>query len=483
MGRQSSRRDFLKESALAGVGFWVAGTSLGAPVKSANEKVNIACIGVGGKGDSDSEQAGRVGNVVAICDIDEKFLNAKAAKYPGAKKYFDFRKMLTEMDKDIDAVTVSTADHTHAAASIMAMKMKKHVYCQKPLTHTVYEARLMREVANKMGVATQMGNQGTAATGLRRAVEFVQDGGIGKVTEAHVWTNRPVWPQSPNVKARPAKEDPVPPTIHWDEWIGPAPFRPYVGNRTYHDFNWRGWWDFGTGALGDMACHTANMAFMALKLGWPTSIAAENEALNPETYPGWARVVYEFPARDGMGPVKFVWYEGKKDGKYVLPEPESVKGQAERPSGLAVYYKDNKWFFRNAEGKVKHVSSGSFLVGDKACLFSPDDYGADAYLVTADGNVERLTGEPKRLPINGKDDGGMKMEWVEAIRSNNPKIAISNFNYAGMLTEAILLGNVAMRAGKKITYDGAHMKIPDYPDAEKYLKTEYRKGWEDCIKV
>ena len=222
---------------------------------------------------------GALGTVVALCDIDERHLNSKSQKFPDAKKFFDFRQMLDDMGKQIDAVTVSTPDHTHAPASVMAMKMKKHVYTQKPLTHTVHEARVMRETAAKMGVATQMGNQGSAANGLRRAVEAVQAGIIGPVSEAHVWTNRPIWPQAPKIMTRPP-ESPTPSYVHWDEFIGPAPMRPYADyeekrkdRRTgeekitrkgyYHDFAWRGWWDFGTGALGDMACHTANMAFRA----------------------------------------------------------------------------------------------------------------------------------------------------------------------------------------------------------------------------
>src|SRR5437879_1558771 len=256
--------------------------------------------------------------------------------------------MLDEMGKQIDAVTVSTPDHTHAAASIMAMKMKKHVYCQKPLTHTVFEARQMREVAKQMGVATQMGNQGSAASGLRRAVELIQSGIIGPIREAHVWTNRPAayWKQAPDIMKRPP-EKPVPAHVHWEEFLGPAPFRPYGelesaggeskgrrrGNSPYHPFAWRGWWDFGTGALGDMACHTANMAFRALKLGYPTSVVAECDTINPETFPAWAMIHYEFPARNGMPPVKFTWYEGKRNGERVLPPPELTKGQKVSDSG------------------------------------------------------------------------------------------------------------------------------------------------------
>jgi predicted dehydrogenase len=473
MSRRSSRRQFLQQSAAAGIGFWVAGGLTPTISRAANEQLNIACIGVGGKGSSDVSGAAKVGNIVALCDIDENHLGKKAEQHPKALKFHDFRKMLQELEKSIDAVTVSTPDHTHAPASMMALKMRKHVYCQKPLTHTVFEARRLREVAKEMGVCTQMGNQGTASDGLRAAAEHVQADGIGPVREAHVWTNRPIWPQAPGLTSRP-KEEPVPAHVHWEEFLGPAPFRPYA--KGYHPFSWRGFWDFGTGALGDMACHTANMAFMALKLAHPLSVAGECGEINPETYPAWARITFQFPARETMPEVKFVWYEGKTpDGKNVLPSPELVKGQGERKEGPAVYFKDAKWYFSDGK-KPKVISSGSFLVGEKATLFSPDDYGSESYLITPDA-VTKLTSKPEKLPRNGKGDDGMKAEWGQAIKSNKPSIALSNFDYAGMLTETILLGNVAMRAGKKLEFDGPSLKFTNDASANHFLHYEYRKGW------
>src|SRR5262249_15101274 len=305
--RKTTRRQFLQQGALAGVGFWAAGGVLLAERKGPSDKINVAAVGVGGKGDSDTQQAAKLGNLVAICDIDDKTLGKMADRFPQAQKFNDFRKMLETMDKQIDAVVVSTPDHTHAPASIMAMKMKKHVYCQKPLTHTVFEARQMREIAKKMGVATQMGNQGTAADGLRKAAEFVQNGGIGTVKEAHVWTNRPIWPQAPGLTTRPAPA-PVPAHVHWDEWLGPAPERPYANG--YHPFAWRGFWDFGTGALGDMACHTFNLAFMAADLRDPISFEAESSENNKEMYPSWSIIKFAFPAKDKRGPVPVTWYDG-----------------------------------------------------------------------------------------------------------------------------------------------------------------------------
>jgi predicted dehydrogenase len=487
-----NRRGFFRSTAALGAGYWLTASALSASraADKPNEQLQFACIGVGGKGHSDTSQVANLGVVVALCDVDDDFLNGKAgefknSKHADAKKYFDYRKLLDEMGKQIDAVTVSTPDHNHAPASIMAMKLGKHVYCQKPLTHSVYEARLMRKTAKDMKVCTQMGNQGTAANGLRRATEFIQSGGLGKVTEAHVWTNRPIWPQAPGIVARPKTEVKVPDYLHWDEWLGPAAFRPYHHpgdpydrkvHGTYHDFNWRGWWDFGTGAIGDMGCHTANMAYMALKLGLPHTISAQAGDVNPETCPSFAHVLMEFAARGDMPPVAWHWYEGRKNGKNVLPSPELVKGQGKRETEFAVFFDKDLWQFKSGK-KTAPVHSGSFLVGEKGVLFSPDDYGADAYIVTEDA-VTRLTGKPEKLPTNNGGDQGMKNEWVKAIRENNPAIALSNFDYAAMLTEAILLGNVAIRCGEKITYDGNKGVVTNSATAAQYIKREYRKGWE-----
>jgi len=466
MARRTNRRDFLKQSTAAGLGFWAAGgVSLAADKeKAAVERLNIVAVGVGGKGRSDAEQAARVGNLIAACDIDDNhldsFANAKDKNtgelpFRAVQKFNDFREMLDKLGDKVDAVVVSTPDHTHAPASAMAMRMKKHVYCQKPLTHSVHEARVLRELAAKMGVCTQMGNQGTAENGLRDAVELVQAGIIGKVTEAHIWTNRPIWPQAPGVTARPTDRPDVPRHVHWDLFLGPAPERPY--SPAYHPFKWRGWWDFGTGALGDMGCHTANMAFMALKLGHPTTIVAGSGDVNPETYPGWGRVVYEFPARGDMPAVKVTWYEGKKDGKLVLPSEElqaKVLKQGEKLPG-----------------------SGSILVGDKGILYSPNDYGA-AFRVLPEKDFALVQKPPQKLPRNGRGDSGMKEEWVKAIKEGKPDIAMSNFGYAGMLTEFILLGNVAIKAGKKLEFDGPNLKITNAPEANQFLKREYRQGWK-----
>jgi predicted dehydrogenase len=459
MSRRHSRREFIKQTSAIGVGAWIVGPNLLAQEKSPNERLRMASVGVGGKGSSDCDNAAEFGDMVALCDIDDNILEGKAKRFPEAKKYNDFRKMLEEMGDKIDAVTVSTPDHTHAPAAMMAIKMKKHVYVQKPLTHTVFEARALKDAAKKYGVCTQMGNQGTAENGLRRAVEIIRDGVIGPVKEIHVWTNRPVWPQAPRITARPEASEP-PAHVHWDLWLGPAAERPYSAEKMYnnrppyHDFNWRGWWDFGTGALGDMACHTANMAFMALKLGMPTAIVAEVIGLNPETYPEGAHIVWDFPARESMPAVKFNWYEGKKDGNKLLPPLELLYGE-------------------------KVVDSGSVLVGEKGVIYSPNDYGA-AYKIFPAKDFEGYKGPEETLPRNGdrNTDRGMKREWTDAIKANKPEIAMSNFDYAATLTEAMLLGNIAIRAnGKKLEYDGAAMKFSNAPEMNQYLHKEYRKGW------
>jgi len=450
------RRSFLGASAGA-LGYFFTADAYSAmrAADSPNEKLRFAGIGVGGKGSSDIDHAGNLGEVIAICDIDEgeRGLGGKAKKFPMAKQYVDFRKMFDELGKQIDAVTISTPDHTHAPAAVMAMRMKKHAYVQKPLTHSVFEARVLRDTARKYGVCTQMGNQGSAENGLRRGVELIQSGIIGPVKEVHVWTNRPIWPQAPKVTQRPPEED-CPKTVHWEEFIGPAPMRPYA--KGYHPFAWRGWWDFGTGAIGDMACHTANMAFRALKLGHPTLVVAEAGDVNPETCPSWARVTMDFPAREGMPACKLYWYEGQQNGAKVLP-PADLIGK--------VLKKDEKL-----------ANSGSMLVGEKGILFSPSDYGASFRLVGEGFEGVNLT-KPEKLPMNGKGDQGQKDEWVAAIKAGKPEIAYSNFDIAAMLTEAFLLGNVAIRAGEKIEWDGPNLKCTSKKGQELVMGS-YRKGWE-----
>jgi predicted dehydrogenase len=461
MSPRISRRRVL-QSSFVGLGYLFTGPAGSVrKVYGAANQLRVAGIGVGGKGSSDIEQAGKVMDVVALCDIDEERLNQRATTWPSAKKYFDYRKLFDEMSKEIDAVTVSTADHSHAPASLLAMRAGKHVYCQKPLTQTVFEARLMREVAAKSGVVTQMGNQGSALNGLRRAVEMIHGGLLGAVREAHVWTNRPAhyWKQSPDIVGRPKDTPPVPAHVHWQEWLGPAPERPY--HRAYHPHDWRGYWDFGTGALGDMACHTTNMAFRALNLGAPITVVAEAGEINPETYPAWAHIQYIFSARGDMAPCVLHWYEGSRNGKRVLP-PEDLLSKLLKPG-------------------EKLADSGSILVGDKGTLFSPNDYGAQFRLTPEKDFVGLNTRKPEKSPegTDGNEDAFMKKEWAEAIRLGKPSAASSNFGFAAQLTETMLLGNIAVRfGGEKLTWDAAKLRFTNSEAASKLVSKEYRKGWD-----
>ncbi|MBM3881736.1 MAG: Gfo/Idh/MocA family oxidoreductase [Verrucomicrobia bacterium] len=456
-----TRRQFLSRTTLAvGASTLVSFPYVGR-VLGANDAINVACIGVGGKGDSDSSDAARNGgNIVAICDVDQNTLDRKAKQFPKAKQYQDFRKLLDEMGGQIDAVTVSTADHTHGVAAIRAMKLGKHCFCQKPLVQTVQEARIVRQLANEKKLATQMGNQGSAESGLRRAVEVVQAGVIGQPQELHVWSNRPVWPQG---LMRPEGADEVPSTLNWDAWIGPAAMRPYKKG-VYHTFNWRGWFDFGTGALGDMACHTVNMPFRALKLGYPTVVEYEmGSRFFPETFPKTSRIRFEFPERDGMPPLKFWWYDGNP-GDALKPL---------RPGADAA--KEIIMTHGNLPG------SGALIIGDKGKLFSPDDYGARFYLAMK-GDEEFKSGDQheacKAVPQTIPRSPGHMQEWFRMMREGTP--AYSNFDIAAYLTEIILLGCVALRVGEgfRMDWDGPNMKSTNLPQAAQFVTRKSRPGWE-----
>jgi len=456
MDHRIGRRRFLQAGAFAGFGILGSGSSGGAAGRSPNDRLRFACIGVGGKGSSDTDDVARLGDVVGLCDIDANRLAQKAEKIPGAKTYNDFRAMLDELGPKVDAVVVSTPDHTHAAAALRAIRMGKHVYCQKPLAHTPYEARLMREEAVRMKVATQMGNQGTSHPGFRSGIDLIRSGVVGPIREVHVWTNRPFkyWKQAPDLTARPAETPPIPAHVAWDLFLGPAPERPY--HPVYHPHDWRGWWDFGTGAMGDMACHTANLAFMALKLGLPAHVSATSAALNPETYPAWATITYDFPARGELPPVKLTWYEGARDGERNLP-PSDLFGTGEKPP-----------------------SSGSLLIGERGSIFSPSDYGSEQRLLPAsrfEGRQPSLASPDEQKRQDRELDPSHKAEWARAIREDDPKIALSNFAYSGTLTEAMLLGNVAVRLGRPIDYDAATGTVTNSPEAARFVRPEYRKGW------
>lgn len=462
---KSSRRQFMGHSAAVGAGFWL-GTSTAAKAQgSALQSLAAACIGVGGKGSSDTSHIAEQGvKIVGLCDVDKGTLTKKAREFPDAAQYTDFREMLDQIGDKCDIVTVSTPDHTHAAAAIKAMRMKKHIYCQKPLTWSIREARMMRETAAEMGVVTQMGNQGTSEDGLREAVEVIRSGAIGDVSEVHIWSNRPVWPQG---QGRPQGSDPVPEGLNWEAWIGPAPMRPFKQG-AYHAFNWRGWIDFGTGALGDMACHTTNLSVMALQLWDPVAVTAVS---NPgiyegETFPGSSTIKFEFPKRGDLPPCVFYWYDGGNlPGDAIiskLPESFQKRVQAQR------------------DGKQK--TSGAVLVGSKGLLFSPDDYGAKYVLLPENQYVDFKLPEQSvpRIPYKAGNDQRQKWEFVSTIKGEYEPGTMANFDYAGRLTETILVGNLALRAGEgqRIEWDAKTLTSANRPEINQFVHREYRKGWE-----
>lgn len=419
-------------------------------VLGANNRLNIAGIGAGGKGAVDVAGCDSE-NIVALCDVDELNAAATFKKYSSARRYKDFRIMF-DKEKNIDAVTISTPDHMHFPAAMWAMRLRKHVYCQKPLTHTVEEARKLTEAARKYNVATQMGNQGHSDRWLRRNVELVQAGVIGQVREAHCWTDRPIWPQGVN---RPTETPPVPATLDWDAWLGVAPQRPY--SPAYVPFKWRGFWDFGTGALGDMGCHVYDMPFWALNLGAPTSVTAEQEGMTKDSPPKWSIITYEFPERPAEAarisstkapkylfpPAKFVWYDGGK-----TPRAELIKGK-------------------------KVATNGVILVGEKDTLYVPSYWGKGEFLSGA--KYEDFSSVTETLPKKDNFDRCHYEEWIAACKGG--PAACSNFDNSGPLTEMVLLGNVALLAGKKIEWNAKKLRITNDKAANRFLAKEYRRGW------
>jgi predicted dehydrogenase len=485
--RPWNRRTFLKTATLAG-GAAVFGVPTLLRGANLNSKLNIAAIGAMGKGASDTDCCDSE-NIVALCDVDAACCAGQLQKYAPAKFYQDFRRMFDEMGKGIDAVTVSTPDHFHAMAESLAMRLGKHVYGQKPLTQTIYEARYLHDLAQATGVVTQMGNQGSAADGLRRAVECIHAGLIGPVREVYVWTNRPIWPQG---IGRPAGSDPVPAALDWDVWIGPAPMRPYKKD-VYEPFNWRGWQDFGTGALGDMACHTVNMPFRALGLGHPTEIEAEAiHGMNLETYPIGSKIRFQFPARKisvpaahknffhrhdtlAFEPVTLWWLDGGQ------PDPNA-------PDGHDASNKPPRELTADIEAMLGEVpGSGCLLLGDQGKIFSPDDYGEQFFIKRNDEKkfthykkYAAAAAVPESLPRNpfqGDSDRRHHLEWIAAIKEGKPERCYSRFAIGAPLTEIMLLGCVALRAGKKIEWDGPNMRATNCPEAAPFIKRDNRAGW------
>ncbi len=439
-----SRRDFIRDSAVVASFIIVPRYVLGGQGNvSPSEKLNIAGIGVGGQGRWDLDNVSSE-NIVALCDVDWARAADTFKQYPKAKRYRDFRKML-EKETNIDAVVIATPDHTHAVATMMAIKMGKHVYCEKPLTRTVYEARAIAKAAREEGVATQMGNQGMAFEGNRLINEWLWDGAIGPVREVHAWSDRPThngqlfWAQGVD---RPKDTPPVPSTLDWDLWLGPAPHRPY--HPAYVPFKWRGWWDFGSGGLGDMGIHNLAPVFSALKLGAPISVHSSSTLFNQETLPLASTVHYEFPAREDMPPVMLHWY----DGGIIPARPEELEDTRElsREDGL-------------------------IFVGDKGKMYV-EGWGGNSPRLIPEAKMKAYKRPPKTLPRSI----GHHKEWIQACKSGSQ--TRSNFDFAGPLTEAVLLGTVSVRmGGKRLTWDSNNFKITNLPEANKYLHYEYRKGW------
>ena len=431
-----TRRQFASRSALAASALALP-TFVPSRVFGANERLNVAAIGAGGKGAVDIDGCSRE-NIVAMTDVDYTRAAASFKRFDKATRHIDFRQMLEKEGKHIDAVTVSTPDHTHAVAAAMAIRMGKHVYCQKPLTHTVSEARILTKLARKHKVATQMGNQGHSNPDSRRLVEIIQSGALGEVKEAHVWTDRPIWPQGID---RPKDTPPAPDTLDWDLWLGTAPKRPY--HPAYVPFKWRGWWDFGTGALGDMGCHNQDLAYWALELRDPLTVEAKHSGVNDETPPKWSAVSYQFPKNKNRGPVKLTWYDGGKKPDPALAKEKTLPG------------------------------NGSIIIGTKDTLYVPMYWGPGRFLSGA--KLEDFKNVPEHLP-KPKDFGRHHyQEWIDACKGGKP--AYSNFDYAGPMTESVLLANVALRAAGKIEWDAKKMRVTNLPAINQYVQHSYRKGW------
>ena len=431
-----TRRSFLASSAAATAGLALA-PRIGA--QSPNDRLNIAAIGAGGQGMANLNDC-RDENIVALCDVDEERAGQAFEEWPDAARYTDYREMLDDMANEIDAVVISTPDHTHANPALACMQLGKSVYVEKPLTHSVKEARILTEAARYHNVATQMGNQGNAGQGIRQVCEMVWGGHIGQVHTAHIWSNRPVWPQGMEA---PEEEMDVPDTLDWDLWLGPRSYRPY--HESYLPFDWRGWWDFGTGALGDMGCHNMNPAYRALHLGFPDEVElVRQEGMTDAAGPDSSVVRYHFPARRGMDAIEVFWY----DGGELPPRPEGVPEDEELGQG----------------------AEGSFLIGEDGILtFGP--HAENVRLLPAAEMEDFELPEP-RIPSSP----GHTSEWLQACKGG--PAAMSNFDYSGPFTEMVLLGNLAIRAGDRLEWDAENMRVTNNEAANEYVRYEYREGWE-----
>ncbi|MEE2637561.1 MAG: Gfo/Idh/MocA family oxidoreductase [Acidobacteriota bacterium] len=412
---------------------------LGRGFQAPSDTLNIAGVGVGGRGRADVRGCASQ-NITALCDVDPELAARTYAEFPKATTYIDYRVMF-DREPDLDAVIIATPDHTHAVIAMEAMRRGKHVYCEKPLTRTVAEARALATMATEQGVATQMGNQGHAGEGTRQIREWIDAGAIGTVREVQYWTNRPIWPQAIE---RPTEAHHPPAGLDWDLFLGPARERPY--HPSYHPFAWRGWWDYGTGALGDIACHSMDAAFWALDLDQPTRIESETTRLFEESAPAVSRITYEFPANGSRGPIRFVW----RDGNLTMPRPSQLAPHEQLPGG----------------------NSGQLFVGTEGVL-GADIYGRAPRVFPAERHHDLMASSP---PSTYPRSSGVYSEWIEACKGRGT--AGSNFpGHAGPLTEICLLGNLAVRTGKAIDWDAVTMRATNVPEANAFLDEPYRAGW------
>ncbi len=427
-----NRRKFLRQAALAPTALSLAtgitARAVAAP-KSANQSLNLAVVGVAGRGGANLNGVSKE-NIVALCDTNETKLNSVSRRFPKAEKFADFRKMLDEVADRIDAVVVSTPDHTHAPAAAAAMRLKKHCYCEKPLTHEVYEARILTELSIKNNLVTQMGTQIHAGDNYRRVVELIQSGAIGPVGEVHVWH-----PGALGGQDRPTDTPPVPKDLDWNLWLGPAPERPYTP--VYEPGRWRSWWDFGNGTLGDFGCHYMDLPYWALDLGYPTSVEAVGPPAHQETTAPQLTVHYEFPARGKLVPVKLTWTNGK-----TRPEILAKLGLGGWAAGVLFVGKDGML--------VADYTKWKLLPEKQFADFEPPEPTIPASI-------------------------GHHAEWIEACK--NGGTTTCPFRYSGVLTETVLLGNVSYRIGSKLDWDAKNLKATNCPEAEQFLKREYRGGW------
>jgi predicted dehydrogenase len=485
----NSRREFLKMAGWTTAGFSIipsiAVSGLGH--RAPSDKMNIVGIGIGGKGHPNLK-AMATENIIGLCDIDWKYADGCFKDFPKAKRYWDWRKMFDEMNRSIDGVMIATADHTHAIIAATALSMGKHVYCQKPLTHSIYESRLLTKLAAKHKLATQMGNQGNSGDGVRQVCEWIWNGEIGEVREVHAWTDRPIWPQG---LQRPARQMTVPDTLNWDLFIGPAPMRPY--HEIYTPWNWRGWWDFGTGAFGDMACHVLDPVYQSLKLGYPEKVSGSSTHLNTESAPQAETVEFDFPARpkeknQEMPAVKVFWYDGG-----ILPK---------RPDLLP-----------EGENLMADGLGGCIFVGSKDTMITRCG-GFKARLLS--GRVPSVTPYLRRVPgAIGYIDGPHEQDWIRACKESpeNRVEGTSHFGYSGPFNEMVLLGVLAIRLqslNKTLKWDAENMRFTNISPTEElnivtsdefkvidghphfntqyakfnaveaasgYIRHNYRKGW------